>query len=127
MVRPTKAEQNLIRAMAREAARMCGERRPVVAVEPGIRTNGDHESMNVLLVDASPDWSESDLFSHGSWADFVAGVPSPDGRAEVDFYVSTIDGLACNVTAEYRDGALRRVACRNFGPDNGHTLWESVR
>lgn len=107
MIKPTREEIAIVRAACRQAARPARVHR----VEPGIRcpfADGiDHApSMNILQIDPTPDWEESDLYTMAEWSDFRKGVPSDDGRAVVDFYVYSRDELETNVQAVFDGGRL---------------------
>lgn len=108
---PTADDCRRIREFAKdESGRWTGRRS--VTLEAGERYNLDDStvapSINILRVDACPDWNNSDLADHVPWADFrTYGVElTADGRAMVDFYVYNGEGLACNVQAEFDASGL---------------------
>lgn len=110
--KPTQAEADIIK---RCAAREAELRVTQVRLEPGIRCgeSGAQPSMNIALVSNDPDWNDTDLFDHGRWADFRAGVPlTDDGRGIFDFYLYSRDpdsDLLGNVSAYVENGRLVRV------------------
>lgn len=83
-----------------------------VCLQPGmrIRLGTDQYSFNVLEVDNTEDWTESDLFSPYSMAEFnKEGTTLVDGRAIIDFYVyarGIYPDLLTNVIATWKDGKL---------------------
>lgn len=80
-------------------------------------------SVNVLLVDGTPDWEDSDLADHVPLAVLAKeGIPATaNGRAVVDFYVYGRDGLATNCHGAWDRAGL--VAVFTAGPDGDVTLW----
>lgn len=107
---PTKEEAALIRAMAEKECARGG-----LVLEPGIRFNTEdgRQSMNVLLVDITPEWATSDLADHATWADFRRGVElTPTGEATVDFYCSSrgeYGQLESNVVVHYAAGRITAI------------------
>lgn len=104
--KPTQVECNLIRAAAK--VECYGK---AVKLEPGRRysqVDGSlSESMNVLLVDNSADWAESDLASTVDWQEFRKGVElTVDGRAAVDFYCYDREGLVSNIVVYFDNGVI---------------------
>ncbi len=119
-IRPTADEFAAIRTAAKQVTT-----RTVHHVELGKRYGFkvDHApSINLLQVDVTKDWEESDLDDFVSWADFrAAGIPSDDGRATVDFYVYSSEGLEGNCQAVFIGGRLVFVGV--LGAGFGVTYW----
>lgn len=124
--KPTPAECKLIRDAGRREA---GAAR--FLMEVGLRFNCDtpeRESgyaMNLARVSDDPDWADTDLAGFEPWAAFRKGVLlTDDGRAIVDFYVSTPatrwedSELRGNVTVTYAAGRIERI--QGVGP---HSLY----
>lgn len=109
--KPTAAE---CKAIKEAAARSAVPRVSVAAVllEPGIRHNIDSDrgtSINIALVSDDPEFNDTDLHDHGSWAEFRRGVPlNAQGKAVVDFYTRRRNDewgdLLGNVTVWYEAG-----------------------
>lgn len=87
--KPTPAEKKAIKAFAARAEKrkptqlhfMIGER---YSLTRGITAN----NTNVMLIDNTPDWEDSDLNQTWPWSNLAAGIElTPEGRAQVDFYV----------------------------------------
>lgn len=114
LIVPTAEEASIVRKAATEWAKAANEPGPY-RVEVGERYADDvwAGSINVLQVDKTRDWEESDLRDVHPWSDFLKGVPTDDGRAIVDFYVYGRDGLACNIQAKFYKGRL--VWCGECG------------
>lgn len=91
--KPTPAEKRTIREYAAHAARTSIHN---ITLEAGERTKladaGYDTSINVLLVDPTEDWEESDLYTHVVWSTVIReGVPlTEDGRAVTDWYVYAV-------------------------------------
>ncbi len=110
--KPTPAECKHILAFAKSEARRWGGTKGV-RLEAGVRYSTYDPRLepciNIMRVD--PDFvgaRNSDLHDHMPWSEFKAGGVPLVGtdRAEVDFYVSSDDGLLCNVQAEFDAGGL---------------------
>lgn len=118
--RPTPEEKKIIRQCAQMAAK-----RNSVKLEMGERYNVNDTTrpahVNLLLV--SNDWhSDTDLSDYAGWVVFISGVETtPEGDAEIDFYVSARDeGLCTNVQAHIRNRRLVKIT-------EGRTvLWEAA-
>jgi hypothetical protein len=112
LIKPNRAELAIIRACATAATRKQGRR--LHRIEIGRRfplDTANHPaadaSTNVLLVDSTEHWEESDLFDLASWDDFRKGVPAAEGgRAVVDFYCYSREGLETNIQARFSGGRL---------------------
>ena len=87
--KPTAADKKTIREFAARSEK----RKPLqLHIEIGERYSLTRESgyadTNVLLVDNTPDWEESDLSQTWPWAELKWGIRlTKEGRAVVDFYV----------------------------------------
>lgn len=123
----TPAQRRAIRAYAAQVEKLQPRQ---ITLSVGERYNledPNKSSMNIYLVDQTPDWEESDLHD---LHDFFAKVGSikldPQGRACLDFYVYKNDRdreLLTNVQAyvETVDGMpklvkLASTAARSIGP-----------
>lgn len=109
MIKPSTVDLATIRECAKRACRMQGDTLHKIEVGERYSTNEgapDVRSINILQVDATPHWEESDLFDLVDWADFKRGIPSDDGRAMVDFYCYSRDGLSTNIQARFERGRL---------------------
>ena len=109
--RPTSDEKRIIRECAK---RETGKSR--IIIEPGIRhhlNDVTRQNMNIAMLSDDPDFGDTDLWDHSTWAIFASGFElTPDGRAIVDFYVYSTgpDGeLESNVVAYWSAGKLVRV------------------
>ncbi|MEP2533514.1 hypothetical protein [Shimia sp.] len=126
----SSAESKLIRQFARDiAARWTGRRD--VKLEPGIRTSETGESVNVNLIDRTPDWEDSDLADHIAWSDLRRdGLPlDAAGTGETDIYIYTAAGLAANMQIEYDRAGLVAVhadAERRLWTRDGAEPFDSV-
>ena len=86
--KPTTTEKKNIRAYAAKFEKL----RPAqIIIEAGERVSlvTGNTSFNVLLIDQTPDWDESDLHDTHGWTDTLTrGIPlTEDGRAVTDYYV----------------------------------------
>lgn len=108
MIKPNREEIRIIRETAKDGCRREGQR--LVRVEAGKRcalTLEVDPSINILLVDHTPEWEDSDLFDFVDWSEFKKGIPeAPGGRAMVDFYCYDREGLCTNVQARFDGGRL---------------------
>jgi hypothetical protein len=88
--KPTAKEKDRIRDFAARSEKRAPSS---LHIEIGERynttTGGPYKSStNVMLVDSTPDWEESDLHDTHPWGDLKHGIElTLDGRAQVDFYV----------------------------------------
>ncbi len=131
--RLTRAEQAIIRRCAEKEAQ-----RSRVKLEGGLRHHiGDHGALvlrraqlNVLLVSGQPDWRDTDLATHCSWADVGRPIElTPEGRALVDLWVyerEPGDDLRCNVQFRIEPvaGTPRMVRVESDGVAFVKPLWE---
>ena len=106
--KPTAEECKRIRDYTKQ------EVRGLTRMEAGTRINlqdGEIEqSLNIALVAKTEDWQDTDLNDFISWAGFRAGVPlSEDGRAILDFYCYSREGLETNIAVYYKDGAIVKL------------------
>lgn len=90
------------------------EVRGLTRMEGGTRINlqdgAIEQSLNIALVAKTEDWQDTDLNDFISWAGFRAGVPlTEDGRAVIDFYCYSRDGLETNIAVYYKDGAILKM------------------
>lgn len=90
------------------------EVRGLTRMEGGTRINlqnGEIEqSLNIALVTQDEQWTDTDLNDFISWAGFRAGVPlTEDGRAVIDFYCYSREGLETNIAVYYKDGAIVKM------------------
>jgi hypothetical protein len=90
------------------------EVRGLTRMEGGTRINLQdgtiEQSLNIALVAKTEDWQDTDLNDFISWAGFRAGVPlTEDGRAVIDFYCYSRDGLETNIAVYYKDGAILKM------------------
>lgn len=90
------------------------EVRGLTRMEGGTRINLQdgtiEQSLNIALVAKTEDWQDTDLNDFISWAGFRAGVPlTEDGRAVIDFYCYSRDGLETNIAVYYKDGAIFKM------------------
>lgn len=123
----TPAQRRAIRAYAAQVERLKPRQ---ITLSVGERYNLEDpskSSMNVYLVDDTPDWEESDLRDLWDFFTKIGSIPlDPQGRACVDFYVYKNDRdreLLTNVQAyvETVDGKpklvkLSSTAARSIGP-----------
>lgn len=122
--RPSAADCAIIREIAKGRAEIHAGRRGVT-LEPGLRFNVDTgetaPDVNGLHVTQCESHGDTDLADHRTWADFRAGFALVRGVAVVDFYVSTVDGLACNVVALFDADGL--AGLWESGVNCGPALW----
>jgi hypothetical protein len=90
------------------------EVRGLTRMEGGTRINLQdgtiEQSLNIALVAKTEDWQDTDLNDFISWAGFRAGVPlTEDGRAVIDFYCYSREGLETNIAVYYKDGAILKM------------------
>lgn len=91
------------------------EVRGLTRMEGGSRDNTrDHSvetSLNIARVAKTADWEDTDLNDFVDWATFRKGVElTDDGRAIIDFYCYSRDGLETNISVYYKDGAIFKLA-----------------
>lgn len=112
------AKQNVWKPTADECKRIRDftkqEVRGLTRMEGGTRINlqdGEIEqSLNIALVAKTEDWQDTDLNDFISWAGFRAGVPlTEDGRAVIDFYCYSREGLETNIAVYYKDDAIVKM------------------
>lgn len=106
--KPTADECKRIRDFTKQ------EVRGLTRMEGGTRINlqdGEIEqSLNIALVAKTEDWQDTDLNDFISWAGFRAGVPlTEDGRAVIDFYCYSREGLETNIAVYYKDDAIVKM------------------
>lgn len=120
MIKPTKEELAIIRQAAKVACQKEGY--SLKRIEIGMRYGSEIEdaSINILMIDETKDWEESDLFTTVEWKDFKKGIPTDDGRAVVDFYLYDSIGLCTNMQAHFNASKLVWVGIE--GPW-GFTHW----
>lgn len=113
MIKPSREEYAIIRECAKAACRKEGA--TLFKMEAGQRmsvaedrTGMEEPSINILQIDKTADWEESDLYTTVYWEDVrKTGIPSDDGRAVVDFYCYARDeGLITNMQAHFDNGKL---------------------
>lgn len=90
IIKPTRQELKIIRDAGIMAARREGGK-GTIKLEAGqrhaLKAPFDRCSVNILLVDDSPDWDNSDLYTTVDWEDLKKGFEAaPGGKAELDFY-----------------------------------------
>lgn len=106
--KPTAEECKRIRDFTKQ------EVRGLTRMEGGTRINlqdGEIEqSLNIALVAKTEDWQDTDLNDFVSWAGFRTGVElTEDGRAVIDFYCYSREGLETNIAVYYKDGAIVKL------------------
>lgn len=124
-IKPNREECRIIRKAAEDACRKEGQR--LVRVEAGKRcalTLDVEPSINIFLVDPTPDWEDSDLFDFVSWADFKRGFDAHgSGGGMVDFYCYDREGLCTNIQARFDGGRLVWAGIHGDKRWGGCTLW----
>jgi hypothetical protein len=111
-VKLNRADLKTIRETARRLARAEGCRTRYVHIEIGERYNLERghlesSSINILKVDSTPCWDDSDLFETRPFS-WITDKPVElaDGRAVLDFYIYERYGandhgdLVCNMQAD---------------------------
>lgn len=112
MIKPTREELATIRKSAEVACRKEGMTLGVIRVGERFSlaegTKMEDHSINILQVDPTTDWEESDLFDTHEWKRLRSGIPSDDGRAVVDFYCYNrgMEELITNMQAHFDGGKL---------------------
>lgn len=112
--KPTATELRAIRTYCAETE--C-KRPGAITLEIGVRYNTEDASRpvsaNIRRVTDLPEWCDTDLHDHQSWADFKRFGVDLDrkGRALVDLYIRDRSGLLGNaqVYVEAREGVPRVV------------------
>lgn len=107
--KPTAEECKRIRDYTKQ------EVRGLSRMELGTRLNTqDHSetvSGNIAIVAKTENWQDTDLADLIPWADFRKGVElTEDGRAILDFYCYSREGLETNISVYYKDGAIFKLA-----------------
>ena len=133
MIKPTAEELSIIRVCARVACRQQGDalHRIDVGKRFSLEKGGDtlEPSINILQVDKTRHWEESDLFDFMSWADLRKGIPDDgDGRAIIDLYCYARDTLSTNVQAVFDGGRLvwTGIDGEELGSNFGFTHWGTM-
>lgn len=109
MWKPTADECKKIRDYTKQ------EVRALSRMELGTRINtqdtSETVSSNIAIVAKTENWQDTDLADLISWADFRKGVElTEDGRAILDFYCYSREGLETNISVYYKDGAIFKLA-----------------
>lgn len=112
--KPTSLQCDSIRDFAKR------EVQGLFRMEAGTRINLHNsdieQSLNIALVAQTDNWADTDLHDFVSWAGFRAGVPlTEDGRAIIDFYCYSREGLETNISVYYKGGVIVKMG-RNSAP-----------
>lgn len=125
IIKPTREELAIIRQTCEKACQKEGQK--LKRIEVGKRCSLSKDvaaSVNILLVDETKDWEDSDLFDFVDWNNFKKGFDATEnGSAVVDFYCYDKEGLCTNAQAVFRDyrlvwaGILGRSGFTFFGDE----------
>jgi hypothetical protein len=87
--KPTDLEKKRIKGFAAQSEKRKPTRLHMRIGERYSLTRGiNANSTNVMLIDDTIDWEDSDLFQTCPWSDLKNGIElTKEGRAQVDFYV----------------------------------------
>ena len=87
--KPTAIEKKAISGFAARSEKRKPTRLHIrIGERYSLKDGAANAATNVLLIDSTPDWEESDLSQTWPWSDLNHGVDlTGDGRAQVDFYV----------------------------------------
>lgn len=127
-IKATSAELAIIQACGRAATAQTGHglRRMEIGVRYAFSPAEFEPSMNIFQIDKTRHWEASDLYTTEPWKAIRKGIPAgEDGRAILDFYCYSAEGLETNCQAVFEAGRL--VWCGTLGGGEfGFTHWGAL-
>jgi hypothetical protein len=90
----TPADRKIIREYAAHAARLRPQQVGIMIAQRCSTVDASiPPNFNIKLVDPSPDWDDSDLHDKWMLREIETVELTPEGEAEVDFYIYSMEGF----------------------------------